>query len=75
MTLGRGCARTPLCSWNHGTGRKKASWLPFHEGSETEFEDVLDELDQRFNVCAVCRPDAYIKNLKQDKEDNTVYED
>ena len=45
---------------------------------EQEFEDVLDELDQRFNVSrgVLRRKTLYIKNIeKQDKEDNTVYED
>ena len=58
---------------------RKTSWLPFERRSiqEQEFEDVLDELDQRFNVSARCarRRRSTLRISKQDKEDNTVYED
>jgi len=58
---------------------RKASWLPFERQSvdEQEFEDVLDDLDRRFNVAARCarRRRSTLRISKQDKEDNTVYED
>ena len=73
------CPDVPVSLEPRRPDDRKTSWLPFARQSceEQEFEDVLDELDQRFNVSARCarRRRSTLRISKQDKEDNTVYED
>ena len=74
----RGCADV-LSNWNTLIDLQKGELAALlnEAVTEQEFEDVLDELDQRFNVSARCarRRRSTLRISKQDKEDNTVYED